>query len=217
MNAHRHIPKLLLSALFFVGFTTLNAQLKDGLIAYWPLDEVQGTKTPELVNGYDMELTNLSAEDVVEGRIGNAFSFSNENQTLLSRVHDADDQLPANKHESHTVSMWSKVDGNGQNDLRLFSEANTGNSNPLFNIGTDSGGASGSIDFYIRQSGWPNVNHIKSTAEPYDGEWHHVVFVQEEGERRVYVDGELDDLEIAAKPDGTFNVNDTTIGGILRS
>ena len=42
---------LLLSALFFVGFNTLNAQLKDGLIAYWPLDEVQGTKTPELVNG----------------------------------------------------------------------------------------------------------------------------------------------------------------------
>ncbi|MEO1863102.1 MAG: LamG domain-containing protein, partial [Verrucomicrobiia bacterium] len=217
MNAHRHIPKLLLSALFFAGFTTLNAQLKDGLVAYWPLDEVQGTKTPELVNGYDMELTNLSAEDVVEGKIGNAFSFSNEKQTLLSRVHDEADQLPANKHESHTVSMWSKVDGNGQNDLRLFSEANTGDSNPLFNIGTDSGGASGSIDFYIRQSGWPGVNHIKSTAEPYDGEWHHVVFVQDGGERRVYVDGELDDLEIAPKPDGTFNVNDTTIGGILRS
>jgi hypothetical protein len=101
--------------------------------------------------------------------------------------------------------------------LRLFSEANTGNSDPLFNIGTASNGASGSIDFYIRQSGWPQVNHIKSTAEPYDGEWHHVVFVQDGGERRVYVDGELDDLEIAAKPDGTFNVNDTTIGGILRS
>ena len=209
--------KLLISGLFFVGFTTLNAQLKDGLIAYWPLDEVLGSKTPELVNGYDMELTNLSAEDVVEGRIGNAFSFSNEKQTLLSRVHDEADQLPANKHESHTVSMWSKVDGNGQNDLRLFSEANTGNSDPLFNIGTASNGASGSIDFYIRQSGWPGVNHIKSTAEPYDGEWHHVVFVQEGGERRVYVDGELDALEIAAKPAGTFRVNDTTIGGILRS
>ncbi|MBC8242857.1 MAG: LamG domain-containing protein [Verrucomicrobia bacterium] len=195
----------------------MNAQLKDGLIAYWPLDEVQGTKTPELINGYDMQLTNLSADDVVEGKIGNAFSFSNEKQTLLSRVHAAADQLPANKYDSFSISMWSKVDGNGQNDLRLFSEGNTGNSNPLFNIGTDSGGASGSIDFYIRQSGWPTVNHIKSYAEPYDGEWHHVVFVQEEGERRVYVDGELDDVELVAKPDGTFNVNDTTIGGILRS
>ena len=45
----------------------MNAQLKNGLIAYWPLDEVKGSKTPELINGYDMELTNLSAEDVVKG------------------------------------------------------------------------------------------------------------------------------------------------------
>ena len=134
MKNLRYITILLGSAFFFVGLNTLHAQLKDGLVAYWPLDEVQGTKTPELVNGYDMELTKLSAEDVVEGRIGNAFSFSNEKQTLLSRVHDEADQLPANKHDSHTISMWSKVDGNGQNDLRLFSEANTGNSNPLFNI-----------------------------------------------------------------------------------
>ena len=79
MKILRNIPKVSLSAILFVGLsTTLNAQLKNGLVAYWPLDEVQGTKTPELVNGYDMELTNLSAEDVVEGRIGNAFSFSNE-------------------------------------------------------------------------------------------------------------------------------------------
>ena len=199
------------------GLASLFPSLANGLIAHWPLDEVQGTKTPELINGYDMELTNLTADDVVEGRIGNAFSFSNEKQTLLSRVHDAADQLPANKYDSFTISMWSKVDGNGQNDLRLFSEANTGNSNPLFNIGTANNGASGSIDFYIRQSGWPTVNHIHSTAEPYDGEWHHVVFVQEDGERRVYVDGELDDVELVAKPEGTFNINDTTIGGILRS
>jgi hypothetical protein len=48
------------------------------------------------------------------------------------------------------------------------------------------------------------VNHDKSTAEPYDGEWHHVLFVQEEGERRVYVDGELDDVVLVAKPEG-FN------------
>ena len=217
MKVHRFNLTAVCFALVIAGSFNLNAQLKNGLVAYWPLDEVQGSKTPELVNGYDMELTNLSADDVVEGRIGNAFSFSNEKQTLLSRVHDAADQLPANKHESYTISMWSKVDGNGQNDLRLFSEANTGDSNPLFNIGTASDGGSGSIDFYIRQSGWPTVNHIKTTAEPYDGEWHHVVFVQEGGERRVYVDGELDDLEIVAKPEGDFRVNDTTIGGILRS
>lgn len=217
MKTNRFFYGIVIAAIIVLGSNRLYAQLDKDLVAYWPLDEVQGSKTPELINGYDMELNNMSADNVVEGKIGNAFSFSNEKQTLLSRVHAAADHLPANKHESFSISMWSKVDGNGQNDLRLFSEGNTGDSNPLFNIGTDSGGASGAIDFYIRQSGWPTVNHVKSTAEPYDGEWHHVVFVQEDGERRIYVDGELDDVVLEAKPEGTFKVNDTTIGGILRS
>ena len=179
------------------GLASVFPSLGNGLVAYWPLDEVQGSKTPELVNGYDMELTNLSAEDVVEGKIGNAFSFSNEKQTLLSRVHDEADQLPANKHESHTVSMWSKVDGNGQNDLTaVLGGQHRRQQIRCLTSGPTAEGPVGRLIFIIRQSGWPDVNHIKSTAEPYDGEWHHVVFVQEEGERRVYVDGELDDWRL---------------------
>jgi len=124
---------------------------------------------------------------------------------------------PPTQHDSFTISFWSKVDGNGQNDLRLFSESNTqGDNNPLFNIGTKNNGSNGTIDIYIRQSGWPTVGHIFSTAEPFDGEWHHVVFVQDDLERSIYVDGELDDLEIAARPDGEWKVDATTIGGILR-
>ena len=41
------------------------AELIDGLIAHWPLDEVTGKVTPELVNGYNMELVNLSADDLI--------------------------------------------------------------------------------------------------------------------------------------------------------
>ena len=56
MKTLRNTSKLLLPAILFVGLsTTLNAQLKNGLVAYWPLDEVQGPNPPELVNGYDME------------------------------------------------------------------------------------------------------------------------------------------------------------------
>ncbi|MEK9863957.1 MAG: hypothetical protein VW804_12450, partial [Verrucomicrobiota bacterium] len=36
-----------------------NAQIGNGLVSYWPLDEIQGTKTPDLVSFYDMELSNL--------------------------------------------------------------------------------------------------------------------------------------------------------------
>ncbi|MCP3696739.1 MAG: LamG domain-containing protein, partial [Planctomycetaceae bacterium] len=142
---------------------------------------------------------------------------ANADKTLLWRKNEEGDALPANQHDSFTISFWSKIQGNGQNDLRVFSESNTqGNNNPLFNIGTRNNGSDGTIDIYIRGAG-PTVGHIFSTAEPFDDEWHHVVFVQNDLERSIYVDGELDDLEIAAKPEsGWDDIDATTIGGILR-
>lgn len=208
-----------IAASTLVYFPTSHAALSDGLVSYWPLEEAQGTKTPDLVSGYDMNLNNLTAADIVVGKVGNCFTFSNVKQTLLSRVHSESEDLPANKHAAFTISFWANVDGNGQSDLRLFSEAFTPNNNtPLFNIGTDNTGASASIDLFIRQSGWTEINHIKSIAQPFDGTWHHITFVQnEDGTRAIYVDGLKDDLVIPDRPDGRMSVNDTTIGGILRA
>jgi hypothetical protein len=209
---------LLLGTLTYITYTN-HAALTDGLVSYWPMEEVQGTKTPDRASGYDMTLNNLTTADLVEGKIGKCFSFSNAKQTLLSRVHAAGDDLPANKHAEFTIAFWANVTGTGQTDLRLFSEGFTPNNNtPLFNLGTDSGGATGSLDVFIRQTGWTEVTHLKTTSEPFDGTWHHVTFVQSaDGARKVYIDGAVDPLEIPAKPEGFLEANDTTIGGILRA
>jgi hypothetical protein len=204
-------------AVWLLGMQPAWGDLADGLVSYWPLDTVQGNKTPDLVSGYDMELANLSAANLAPGKQGNAFSFSNGAQTLLQRVHNPGEDLPMNQHESYTLSMWVKVQGTGQNDLRVFSEGHTGNSNPLFNLGTHSGGADGTVDLFFRQTGWTTVDHIRSVQEPFDDEWSHIVFVQDNGERRLYIDGQLDELEIPAKPEGAWILDNTTIGGILRS
>lgn len=195
------------------------ADLSRGLVSHWPLDEIEGTKTPDVISGYDMTLVNLAEADLVEGRIGQAFNFQGSEGTLLERVHTASEDLPANKHPEFAVAMWAMVDGLGQNDLRLFSEGNTGNSTPLFNIGTHNTGGGPEADFFIRQTGWTAVDHAKSVGGPFDGTWHHIVFVQEEdGSRSFYIDGELDPVEMAAKPVGQFlEADNTTIGGILRS
>jgi len=51
-----------------------------------------------------------------------------------------------------------------------------------------------------------------------NGEWHHFAFVQQDdGSRTIYIDGVADPLAIPAKAAGAWNVNDTTIGGILRA
>ena len=196
----------------------LRADLRDGLVSYWPLDEVVGTKTPDLASGYDLELDNLTAADLVEGKRGKAFQFDNARQTMLRRISSPGEQLPINQHPAFTITFWAKVTGTGLNDLRLFSEASTTDNNPLFNLGTANNGASGQLDFYFRQSGWVTVDHLKSEGEPLDGTWHHITFVQQEdGSRALYIDGVRDPVEIPAKEPGDWRVNTTTLGGILRA
>src|SRR5687768_17823980 len=79
--------------------------LKNNLVAYWPLNEVQGAKTPDLVNGYDMELANLTAADLVDGKVGKAFHFDNVRQTMLRRINAPGEQLPINQHPALTIAF----------------------------------------------------------------------------------------------------------------
>ncbi len=205
--------------LAFLGLAVNSqAALKDGLVSYWPLDEVVGNKTPDLASGYDLELANLTAADLVDGKRGKAFQFENARQTMLFRINQPGEQLPINQHAAFTITFWAKVAGTGLSDLRLFSEASTTDNNPLFNLGTANTGASGQLDFYFRQTGWTTVDHLKSEGEPLDGTWRHITFVQQEdGARALYIDGVRDPVEIPAKEPGAWRVNTTTLGGILRA
>ncbi|MGY8689250.1 MAG: LamG-like jellyroll fold domain-containing protein, partial [Verrucomicrobiales bacterium] len=189
-------PTLFLPIFALLPLSAVHGALGDGLLAYWPLDETDGTVTPDLINGYDMTLVNLSADDLVEGKIGQAFSFENSRSTLLERVHDEEDLLPANdRYDSWTVSLWVKGKGTGQNDLRVFSEGSLDNNTPLFNIGTDNGGASDVVDIYIRGDNG-TINHPKSVAEAFDDEWHHIVWTQDDASVALYVDGDDPDASV---------------------
>ncbi len=197
--------------------------LKTDLVAYWPLDVIQGTKTPDLKSGYDLELVNLQPADLVEGHRGKCFQFDNARQTLLRRVNAPGDLLPIARNPSFTVSLWAKVSFSGQNDRRLFSEGSTTSNDPLFNLGTHNGGGNGALDIYIRQSGTTLVDHPKTIAQPFDGNWHHILFVQTEqpaGDsiRQVYIDGMLDSIALVNRAAGAvYNFTTTSVGGILRA
>ncbi|MBI4663654.1 MAG: LamG domain-containing protein [Verrucomicrobia bacterium] len=213
-----YLTATVIAALTIVLIPASQAALKDGLVSYWPLDNVVGTKTPDLVSGYDLELANLTSADLVAGKVGSAFKFDNARQTMLRRISSPGEQLPINQHPAFTISFWANVTGTGQSDLRLFSEASTTDNNPLFNLGTASTGATGQLDYYFRQTGWGTVDHLKSEGEPLDGTWHHLAFVQQaDGTRALYIDGKKDALELPAKADGTWRINTTTVGGILRA
>ena len=191
------------------------------LSAYWPMDQIinlgGNDLTPDVINGYDLMLNNMTAANLVTGTQGNAFSFSNASMTLLSRVNAPGDELPISQHPTHTISLWANLVGTGQNDLRLFSEGSTTNTNPLLNIGTHNAGADGTVDIYLRNVTTPNHEH--SSAVAFDGTWHHVVLIVDRrvNSVKVYVDGALDSTVFTYQNTYSDNVDTTTVGGILRN
>ena len=74
MTARRFIAAGVLVAFMFVGIASVNAQLTDGLVSHWPLDELNGDTTPDVVSGYDMNSDNLTADNFVAGKYGNTAS-----------------------------------------------------------------------------------------------------------------------------------------------
>jgi hypothetical protein len=215
----------LLAAGLTLTLTTSQAALKDGLVAYWPLDEAVGTKTPDRVSGYDLDLVNVTGANLVPGRWGNAFRFTGSSSQYLKRVSAPADQLPINKHPALTVSLWAKADGTlaGNNDKRLFTEAsNSGNNAPVLFISTANDGASANVDLFTRDADFNIVNaHPKGSLGGLDGTaWHHIVYVQQAtGERAFYIDGVLDTFtpEIVSRSEAGWEVmNTTAIGATLR-
>ncbi|MDB4653129.1 hypothetical protein OAE39_02510, partial [Akkermansiaceae bacterium] len=95
---------LALSASFALG---QGETLKEELVAYWPLDEIQGNKTPDLANGQDFLLQNIAAADQIEGKFGMAFNFKKANKAHLVRTHNPADDLPVMKNESFTLAYWA--------------------------------------------------------------------------------------------------------------
>ncbi len=181
------------------------------LIVYWPLDEASNGSTPDALGRYPLELVNLSGSDLEAGRRGQAFAFVGSDETLLARTHEADDDLPINQHGEFSVSLWVKGDGQGQDDLRVFSEGSSESGTPLFNIGTEVGGNGSSVDIFIR----PGSNHLLSDSPAFDNDWHHVAWVQEGDGARLYIDGEEDGASFDAAEG--LDVDITSIGGIRRS
>jgi len=215
------------AALVITSFSAPN--ITNGLVAYWPLDTVVGSKTPDLVSGYDMTLVNMTAAgNLVPGKWGNAFSFTNATHTILQRVDNPGEDLPIYNKPSFTISMWVNGDPN-QTDRRVWSEGSTANNNPLFNLGTPHGGSGGNLDSFVRNnSGTIGVGttppggssgHYYTVANVFDDTWHNIVYVQRVvggvTNGALYVDGALDPT--VPDPVWPLTLNTTTIGGILRS
>jgi len=183
----------------------------EGLVGYWSFDAhlddaangndgvFRGAAEPNWVDGFDGEPLGAIRLDGVDD--------------YVEVTHRVD--LPIYDHAAFSVSMWVK--GGPQPDKRVFSEGSASTSRPVFNIGTDNTGGSGAVDIYIRDAGGSTAHsHTHSASAAFDDAWHHIAWVDDDGDATLWIDGVRDTTNFSyARPD--LPVNRTSIGAILRA
>jgi hypothetical protein len=191
--------------------------LRQGLVSHWPFEQMDyggptGVFTPDLYSRNDMALVDMDPFNETPGVFGTAYTFDGATEYTYRMGGTPIYSFPA-----RSLSLWVNVTGTGQSDRRFFSESSTNNLNPLFVFGTQSGGANGSIRVYIRNDAGGLLLDRHSARQPLDGTWHHVVWTETNGQGKLYIDGTLDENDYTYTPAGTFTLDQTTLGAILRT
>ena len=165
-----------------------DASLSTGLVSYWPLDEVSGTRE-DAKGGNDLTDNNMVPSTI--GMQGNSASFTPENNTFLSISDDVQSGLePANI----SLAVWMKSNlGSADfiDEVLISKGASPGD----YRLSLENGRA---LFFYV--NGIPVASSYTLYADaivtPYinnldDGNWHHVIATYDGNVSKIYVDGSI--------------------------
>ena len=193
------------------------ASLREGLVSFWPLETTDGVVTPDLASGNAMSVVGVPI--VSPGQRDNAFTFDGVSAYLVN-VHTPDNSitgLPIYTAGRYSISMWVK--GAPQTAKYLFSEGSTTDNDPLLILQTGQAAANNAkFDVIIRHdTGGALVNHVVSTNIVFDDTWHHIAWVDDRGNAKLYIDGNLDPANFSYTPAGVFTFNTTVIGTLVRA
>lgn len=198
--------------------------IRQGLVSYWPLDSTDGVTTPDASPfANHLNLSNMDASNFVPGKYGNAARFNGTDE-MLNKIYTvgAGNGLPIHGARYYTVMLWVNGVGSAQGDRRVFSEGSMTSTAPLFSIGTDNAAVPGRtnvVDMFLRNDANSALhNHRKSVKMGFDGTWHHIAWVEENGTARLYIDGELDATVFNYSRAGSaFTFNTIALGALQRA
>lgn len=209
------------------AFHATAADIRQGLVAYWQMEGTDGLQTPDATPfSNNMRAVNMTAANFVPGQFTNAASFTGST-TYMTNLHSPDPSitgLPIYKAGSYTIMMWVK--GVAQTAKYLYTEGctntggATGGQNPLLILQTgNSAPNNAKLDVIIRSDagGVGPVDHRVSTNIVFDNTWHHIAWVDDKGSVKLYVDGNLDAANFNYTPSGTFTLNTSAIGTLVRA
>jgi len=175
---------------------SVQADVRDGLVAYWPLNTAIGAypmTTPDVVAGNDMSGPAMdSGTALIGGHFGNAVSFDGSSSYLtFQSPTEADTGLPVSKKGCWTICLW--VNGAPQAGGNYYCvESSSINNNPLTAF-TARAGTNNTAIYFRDASGNNPVNLPAVTNISMDSTWHHVAMTYDAVSHAFlhYVDGVL--------------------------
>ena len=210
----RHL--LLLGAA--VGLLALPS-LRADQVARWTFDG----HLRDSVGNHDgplVSLNNPSFTQGVDGGAGGAAHFDGSSQVVRFA---SGEYLPIFRHNGgYSISLWVRGEPQlkgGDAGAVVFAETSSVHPQALFSIGCDSSGRSARVEVSLRdEQGNALLDRSLSTNGAFDGDWHHLAWVQRGGIGRLYIDGVVDQTTFvlsAVVADPSFSFDTTTIGAEL--
>ena len=177
--------------LITLSATVTMANLTDGLVAYWPLDEGDGATTADLSgNGNDGTLDLPEWDN--DGKFGSALNFDGVDDYV-----DCGNPGVLDFGSDFTLSVWIKTDVAA--DATIFGNGGDDGGGIRYRLSTTDSGLVHWLfdDDSSKQNPTGNIAVV-------DGEWHHIVGMRRDGtDMRVYVDG-VEDMGVTNNAKSTI-------------
>ncbi|MCU0788218.1 MAG: hypothetical protein MUC91_08520 [Verrucomicrobia bacterium] len=221
---------LLSTAALLLAALPLQADVREGLVAYWPLDTATGdypTTTPDVVAGNDLTGPIKPSTDVIAGgAFSNCVQFlgSTADYLFFTNAPGADTGLPVGKSGSWTYSLWLKGAAPQADQTCPFGEFSTTDAggNPRYEMmmyGT--GVNTNKLRIFMRSTGGTVLAEAPSPSIVFDDNWHHVAYTYDisapSNRFRVYVDGVPNYTNSFSLNQGVSFFNCVSIGARVRT
>jgi len=163
-----------------------------GLSGHWTFDGpdmVGGTVMDRSGRGNHGDMENTSTSTVyIKGKIGQALNFDGQNDFV-----SIPNGVYTTAHPGYSISMWVKGPHISVRE-EVYTEINT---NQACNICIDNSDSSNRVRVFI--TGTVTLNQT-SAAVAFDNSWHHIVWTDNAGAGKLYIDGVQDSSDFSYTP-----------------
>lgn len=187
-------------------------RLVSGLVGGYPMHEGSGLALADL-SGRGNTGTFQGGVIWTKGQSGYCLSFNGTSGYVSCATNSG---LPPLNGLAYSITMWVNGSAN-QVDKRVWSDGSSTTTNPILAIGTTATGTDAKSRVLVRNDAATQLLLVTTTGNVFDGTWHHICWTDAAGAATYYIDGQPDASNFNYTRSGTFTLNRSTIGCVLRT